>query len=210
MVRRDHKAVFMGSAHVFPGGAVDEVDSGPLARKAISWSGASEEFCWRAAALRELFEEAGVLVGADAAIGRHLEGNDFYEAVVASGQQLDADALEYIGNWVTPIGPPRRFDARFFVAAATGEAVTDDREVFDAVWVKPTKALASADRGDWQLEFPTRTILQLLADHSTTVELMIAAAAVEVTRIAPRMTVADDGSVGFLLPGDPGFDEAPA
>jgi 8-oxo-dGTP pyrophosphatase MutT (NUDIX family) len=210
MVRRSHKAVFMGSAHVFPGGAVDEVDSSPLAREAVAWSGVPEEFCWRAAALRELFEEAGVLVGADEAIDQQLEGAEFYEAVVASGQQLDADALEYIGNWVTPLGPPRRFDARFFVAAAAGDPVTDDREVFDAVWVKPTEALKAADRGDWQLEFPTRVMLEMLASHANTVDLMAAAAAVEVIRMAPRVEVSSDGSFRVLLPGDPGFEEAPA
>jgi 8-oxo-dGTP pyrophosphatase MutT (NUDIX family) len=210
MVRRSHKAIFMGSAHVFPGGAVDEIDSSPLAREAIAWSGAPEEFGWRAAALRELFEEAGVLVGADAAIDQRLEGAEFYEAVVASGQQLDADALEYIGNWVTPLGPPRRFDARFFVAAAAGDPVTDDREVFDAVWVRPIEALAAADRGDWRLEFPTRATLTMLANHPNTVDLMAAAATIEVTRIAPRVDVSADGSFRILLPGDPGFDEAPA
>ena len=94
MVRRSHKAVFMGSAHVFPGGAVDEIDSSPLARESIVWSGAPEEFRWRAAALRELFEEAGVLVGADTEIDQQCEGVEFYEAVKASGQRLDADALE--------------------------------------------------------------------------------------------------------------------
>ena len=209
MVRRSHKAVFMGSAHVFPGGAVDEIDNSPLARESIVWSGAPEEFRWRAAALRELFEEAGVLVGSDAEIDQQCEGVEFYEAVKASGQRLDADALEYIGNWVTPRGAPRRFNARFFVVAAAGDPVTDDREVFDAVWVQPIEALAAADRGDWLVEMPTRAILEMLSSHATTVDLMTAAAALEVVQIAPRMKVTDDGSVSFLIPGDPGYDEVP-
>ena len=208
MVRRDRKAVFMSGARVFPGGAVDEMDDSDLARDAVTWSGDPEEFPWRAAALRELFEEAGVLVGPRSGIDQTLDGTDFYEALVASGERLDADALEYIGNWVTPLGPPRRFDARFFVVAASGDPITDDREVFDAVWVRPGDALQAADRGEWQLEFPTRRTLEMLLDHATAADLMVAAAAIEVERIAPRIGTAEDGTIEILLPGDPGFDEA--
>ncbi len=210
MVRRDHKAVFMSGAHVFPGGAVDDIDDSPLARTAVAWSGDPDEFSWRAAALRELFEEAGVLVGSGAEMDQRLEGSDLYEALVASGERLDADALEYFGNWVTPLGPPRRFDARFFVAAATGDPVTDDREVFEAVWVRAGDALDAADRGEWQLEFPTRTTLEMFAGYTTAAEVMAVAASTEVVRIAPRIAQSADGSINILLPGDPGFDEAPA
>jgi 8-oxo-dGTP pyrophosphatase MutT (NUDIX family) len=210
MVRRNRKAVFMSGAHVFPGGAVDDVDDSHLARRAVTWSGDPEEFPWRAAALRELFEEAGVLVGPRSDIDQALEGADLYETLVASGERLDADALEYVGNWVTPLGPSRRFDTRFFVAAASGDPVTDDCEVFDAVWIRPGAALQAADRGEWQLEFPTRHTLAMFLDHATAAELMGAASAIDVERIAPRMVTAEDGTIEFLLPGDLGFDEAPA
>ena len=209
MVRRDHKAVFMSGAHVFPGGAVDDVDDSPLARSAVAWSGAPDEFQWRAAALRELFEEAGVLVGPQTEMDQDLEGSDLYEALAAAGERLDADALEYVGNWVTPLGQPRRFDARFYVVAATGDPVTDDREVFEAVWVRPIDALEAADRGEWSLEMPTRTTVEMFTGFATAAELMAVAATVEVERIAPRMATAEDGSVKLLLPGDPGYDEAP-
>jgi 8-oxo-dGTP pyrophosphatase MutT (NUDIX family) len=210
MVRRNRKAVFMSGAHVFPGGAVDEVDGSHLARDAVTWSGDPEEFPWRAAALRELFEEAGVLVGPRSDVDQALEGAGLFEALVAAGERLDADALEYVANWVTPLGPPRRFDTRFFVAAASGNPVTDDREVFDAVWVRPGAALEAADRGEWQLEFPTRHTLAMFLDHATAAELMVAAAAIDVERIAPRIATAEDGAIKILLPGDPGFDEAMA
>ncbi|MEE8497607.1 MAG: NUDIX domain-containing protein [Acidimicrobiia bacterium] len=210
MVRRNRKAVFMSGAHVFPGGAVDEIDGSHLARDAVAWSGDPEEFSWRAAALRELFEEAGVLVGPRSDFDQALAGADLYEALVASGELLDADALEYVANWVTPLGPPRRFDTRFFVAAASGDPVTDDREVFDAVWVRPGAALEAAERGEWQLEFPTRSTLETFLGHATTAELMLAAAAIDVERIAPRIATAEDGTIKILLPGDPGFGEAMA
>jgi len=210
MVRRDHKAVFMSGSYVFPGGAVDDTDDSPLARTAVTWSGAADEFPWRAAALRELFEEAGVLVGPQTEIDQRLEGAEFYEALVAAGERLDADALEYVGNWVTPPGPPRRFDARFFLVAGSGDPVTDDREVFDAVWVRPIDALEAADRGEMQLEFPTRKTLEMFSDVATTAELMAVAASIEVKRIGPRIGRAEDGSIVLLVPGDDGYDEAPA
>lgn len=210
MVRRTDKAVFMNGAHVFPGGAVDDVDDSDLARAAVAWSGDPQEFSWRAAALRELFEEAGILVGTDIALDRDLEGSVLYRALVDAGARLDADPLEYIANWVTPLGPPRRFDARFFVTPASADAVTDDREVFDAVWVRPVDALAASDAGEWHLEVPTRTTLGGLSGHGDVRSLMAAAASTDVVRVAPRIGEADDGTPVILLPGDDGFDEAPS
>ena len=210
MVRRDHKAVFMSSARVFPGGALDEIDDSALARAAVAWSGAPDEFRWRAAALRELFEEAGVLVGPEVEVDQGLEGAELYEALVAAGEHLDADALEYIGNWVTPLGPPRRFNARFFMAAAAADPVTDDREVFDATWLRPEDALSASDRGEWQLEFPTRKTLEMFCGFETTDELMEVAASLEVTKVSPRIARTEAGSIVLLVPGDTGYDEATA
>lgn len=210
MVRRSDEAVFMRGAYVFPGGAVDDVDDGPLARAAVSWSGDPEEFRWRAAALRELFEEARVPIGVEGGIDSGEAGAGLYAALVESGRQLDANRLEYVGNWVTPLGPPRRFDARFFVAVADGDPVTDDREVFDAAWVRPADAIGAADRGDWRVEVPTRSTLSYLSAYQTTEELMSASAARQVERIAPRIDTADDGSIRVLLPGDDGFEQATA
>ena len=209
MVRRDHKAVFMSGSYVFPGGALDDIDDSPLARMAVSWSGDPDEFPWRASALRELFEEAGVLLGPRSELDQDLEGADLYEALVVTGERLDADALEYVGNWVTPRGGARRFDARFFMAAATADPVTDNREVFDAIWVRPIDALETADRGEMQLEFPTRKTLERFSGFATTAELMAAAVSVEVVRIGPRIGTAEDGSIVLLVPGDDGYDEAP-
>lgn len=209
MVRRNRDAVFLGGAHVFPGGAVDEIDSGELARRVVTWSGDPDEFSWRAAAVRELAEEAGVLVGPDVdPSGR--EGEDLYRWLADNEIVLDADALVYVSNWVTPVGPPRRFDARFYVVAATGRVSTDDREVFDAVWVRPEEALERSDTGDWFLEFPTRMTVAAFVGHPTASSFLAQARAMKVERIAPRIGFGSDGSRVILLEGDPGFDEAPA
>lgn len=210
MVRRNRDAVFLGGAHVFPGGAVDEVDHGELARAAVGWSGDEEEFAWRAAAVRELAEEAGVCVGPDFDPPGGAEGAALYEAIVAAGERLDADALEYVSNWVTPVGPPRRFDTRFYVVQDTGRVVTDDREVFDAVWVRPEDALARSDSGEWFLEFPTRMTLASFVGHDTAASFVAQARAMPVTRVAPRIGLGSDGSRVILMEGDPGFEDAPA
>jgi 8-oxo-dGTP pyrophosphatase MutT (NUDIX family) len=211
MVRRNRDAVFMGGARVFPGGGVDTGDDSHEARAAVRWSGDPEEFPWRAAALRELFEEAGVLLGTDGVhLDPELRGVDVYRAVADRGALMDADALEYFANWVTPLGPPRRYDARFYVAAASPEVVTDDSEVFDAEWVAPAEALRRAVSGEWFVEFPTRRTLEDMAGHASIADLIDAAARVEVERIAPRIAGGPDGSHRILLPGDDGYDEAPA
>jgi 8-oxo-dGTP pyrophosphatase MutT (NUDIX family) len=209
MVRRNRDAVFLGGAHVFPGGSIDPVDHSDLARKAVTWTGDEAEFPWRAAAVRELAEEAGICVGAEVdPAGR--EGADLYEHVIASGWRLDADALQYISNWVTPVGPPRRFDTRFYVVSATGQVVTDDREVFDATWIRPEDALARSDDGDWYLEFPTRMTLGAFVGHDSAASFLRQAHAMPVRRVAPRLGVGSDGSRRILLEGDPGFEDAPA
>lgn len=209
MVRRNRDAVFLGGAHVFPGGAIEDIDGSDLARRAVQWSGPDEEFPWRAAALRELAEEAGVCVGPDLVPGG-AEGADLYRLLVEAGEQLDADSLEYVSNWVTPVGPPRRFDTRFYAVQASGRVVTDDREVFDAVWVRPEEALANAESDAWFLEFPTRMTLASFVGHPDAGSLIAQARAMDVRRVAPRIGVASDGSPRILLEGDPGFEDAPA
>lgn len=209
MVRRNRDAVFLGGAHVFPGGAVDDIDHGDLARSVVRWTGADDEFPWRAAAVRELAEEAGVCVGPDLDPDG-LEGAALYEMLAEVDEMLDADALVYVSNWVTPVGPPRRFDTRFYVVEATGRIVTDDREVFEAEWVRPEDALTRSDAGDWFLEFPTRMTLAAFTGHSDAASFVAQARAMPVRRVAPRIGMASDGTRRILLEGDPGFEDAPA
>lgn len=210
MVRRHRAAIFMAGARVFPGGAVDEIDSSEAAHRAVRWTGDREEFGWRAAAVRELAEEAGIALGADSRLIGGKSGESLYEAVAAAGAMLDADSLTYVSNWVTPMGPPRRFDARFFVTAASGDANADEREVFDARWIEPREALLKAAEGSWILEPPTRWHLEKFAGCRSAADAVALAGAMPIERIAPR--IAGDSQRGFivLLPGDPGFEDAPA
>ncbi len=210
-VRRGGSAPFMGNARVFPGGALSDIDDGPLIREVVSWSGADEELPWRSAALRELAEEAGLLLGADAdapVTGTDLELiTDLY----ARHLRLDADRLVYLSNWVTPKGLPRRYDTRFYVAGvpASTEAAADYQEVFDAAWTSAAAALEMADDERWIVEFPTRCHLELLAGfHEVQDVLNYAQAQDPVPRVEPRLLVGEDGSWRVLLPGEPGYEEA--
>jgi 8-oxo-dGTP pyrophosphatase MutT (NUDIX family) len=210
MVRRGGGAPFMGNARVFPGGTVGDGDRGRSAAAAVRWSGPPDELPWRAAALRELAEEAGVLL-TDPPGAEPESDPDLFAAVLRAGAVLDADRLVYLSNWVTPKGPPRRYDTRFYLAMADdgAGALADDHEVFDARWVSPAEALALGDSGEWEVELPTRRHLELLADfHSAQAVLDYAVEQGSVARIEPRVLVAHDGSWKVVLPGDPGYEEA--
>ncbi len=198
----------MGGARVFPGGAVDPIDSGPRAAAAVRWSGDPTELPWRAAALRELVEEVGIVIGAglSALVGR--SGADIYAAVPDGS--LDADRLQYWSNWVTPRGLPKRFDTRFYVVEVGTEAVarSDRLEVYDPVWVTPRAALGAADSGEWIVEAPTRAHLEMLALADDLDGALAAAERAIPVRIEPRLVVDAAGSWSVLMPGDPGYDEA--
>ena len=181
------------------------------------------------AGIREAFEEAGVLLayGAD---GRIVDWTDpdvaarfeahrksvdagerrFVDICVDEGLQLAVDTMHYFSHWITPVGPPRRFDTRFFVAKAP-EGHTylhDERETIDNQWVRPNDAVAQQERGEVDMIFPTLRTLSDIGRFDTTDELLAAAAAIEdVPTMLPR-AVSDHEGVRILLPGDPGYDDA--
>ena len=204
MVRRSRSATFMGNARVFPGGVVEPADDSETARAVVRWSGPEEEFAWRAAALRELAEEAGIVVGqpGSSAVGPDDPAPVVYEQARRAGIVFDADRLVYLANWVTPAGLPRRYDTRFYVTIVGGETVpvADDREVFDPVWVAPAEAIARGDAGEWDVEFPTRVVLWMI-DGCDGPDAVVAAAtsARRIERIEPVLDMGDNGA-RVLLP----------
>ena len=232
MLRRTLAAEFMGGAYVFPGGALDDGDRAPelLGRcHGRDDSTASTQLGLHAggmrfwvAAIREAFEEAGVLLARSAATGDLVDFDEpgvaarlevarrkvgrgdrpFVEVVVEEKLLLDTGALHLFSHWITPPGAPRRYDTWFFVAAAPeGHAyLHDDSETVASVWIRPADALAGAERGDLEIIFPTMRNLEQLARFVTARELLDAVSASE-----PRV-VADAGGARILLPGDPGYE----
>ena len=238
MVKRNINSDFVGGAYVFPGGGVDLNDSGPEAEarcmgrseaEADAILGVSQGgLAYWVAVLRELFEEAGILL-ATTADGSPLElvgdtaarfvghrsainarERRFLDVVVEEDLTLDVGGLHYFAHWITPEGAPRRYDTRFFVATAPlhQTAAHDDSEVVADEWVTPNDALRRHREGDIELIFPTIRNLQAIARFETVQELIDAAeAAASVPAILPRITVSDRG-VRILLPGDAGYDDA--
>jgi 8-oxo-dGTP pyrophosphatase MutT (NUDIX family) len=189
MLRRSARSRFVPDAYVFPGGAVDAADRALAASAGVrGWAGpAAPELA--VAALREMFEEAGILlaVARDGAASRidaptlaalrtELNGGASLAAILdRHGLALDAGALTYYSNWVTPVTEPIRFDAHFFIARAPEDqiAAADAVEVHDGVWIAPAEALARADRGEMTIIFPTRKHLERLAAQPD-IEAMLA------------------------------------
>ena len=200
MVQRPHTSRFMPSVWVFPGGAVDEADANPPG----VMRGLDD---WRVAAVREMIEETGLWLEADAVVERG-PTEEVFAMAADHGRTFDADTLVYFANWVTPEVFPLRFDTRFFIALAddsvTGQV--DGDELVDLAWVHPSDALARENDRTWDVAFPTRKTLELLASGPTASALVDRLRSLEsVPAVQPRLLVAD-GSARIVLPDEPEFD----
>jgi len=205
MVRRPFTAGFMPGVWVFPGGAVDadDADAPP------SFGGNRPGSDWRVAALRELIEETGLWLTMNGTESAPLT-EDAFGAVESSEFTLDPEALIYFSNWITPAVFPIRFDTRFFLAEvdADAEASVDGCELIDLDWVSPREALAREEREEWEIAFPTRKTLHVLASEHTASALVDRLRAIgSVPPLEPRLLVGED-SAEILMPDDEGFDEA--
>jgi 8-oxo-dGTP pyrophosphatase MutT (NUDIX family) len=239
LVRRTLDAAFIGGAYVFPGGAVDpgdrevgleEVCEGRTdAQASVLLDLESGGLAFWVAAVRECFEEAGVLLAyrrpgelvsmddpaVAARFARYRGDLDagrlrLVDVCRQEGLRLAVDRLHYWARWITPEGPPRRFDTRFFVARAPAGQVPlhDDRETIDNLWASPAGALAQHRAGGLDLIVPTIKNLEAISQRSCVADLLEAAAArEEVPAIQPRV-VADGDGIRVVLPGDPDYERA--
>jgi len=234
MLRRNLDSVWIAGASVFPGGAVDADDRHPRwearcagwddARATAALARPAGGLGFLVAAVRETFEEAGVLLARDpdglAADGRHdhliaaraalnAGDHDFDTLVLDHDLVLATDELLPVSHWVTPPGGPRRYDTWFFVAAAPeGEYLHDDTELIASAWVRPVDALAAGGRGEVDLIFPTRKNLELLARFDTAAALLDAVRGATVPDASGALAlVADDGGQRIVLPGDTVLDD---
>ena len=211
MLRRTSAAVFAGGMYVFPGGKVDPAD------------GDGDE-AYVVAAIRECYEEAGVLL-ADDADGRPVDDGhpalthrdavydgtvDMRALAATNGLSLRTGDLPWVAHWITPKGETaRRFDTRFFAAACpTGQTSHhDDNETVASMWVRPVDALARGQAGELILMPPTIANLQFLAAHPTVATAMDAARTVGTPPcILPKIRQVDGRIVGVAMPGDPDYD----
>lgn len=236
MLRRSAKSAFAPDAYVFPGGTIDPQDEQPAARRRTF--GADETWLrsqfrsadWPAfpsrrdsvsveqarslvcAALRELFEEAGVLLACDAAGSevsatltqserRAVQNNDlqFAELLARENVFANARALTLFSQWITPPTEPRRYDTHFFLAlgSQTHAPLADTIETHDGVWITPGDALARAGNG-FRLVYPTIKHLERLAQFGDVDELLDFARSKPIYRVMPD----DTGERHFTMPAE--------
>lgn len=193
MLRRSSRSAFVPSAHVFPGGAVEPADA--------TWEDTDR---WRAAAVRECWEEVGVPLvitaggePVDAArlgVGRTVDAPTFVDALRSRGLRPDGARLRWLSRWVTPVGPVRRYATAFFVAPAPAGAVAaaDGTEATGILWITPAGALERFRAGSMEMITPTVRTLEALAPFPSVASLL---AALD----APGGLVAEDGGIRRAL-----------
>ncbi len=177
MIRRHEKSSFVPNAWVFPGGMVDPDDARGSALDTM-----------RVAAARELFEEAGIWLGAplrDAGAKRRalLAGQTTF-AAVAEESPVDLERLVWTSRWITPEGVSKRFDTYFFLAPADdGAAATvDDNEAVDVTWIAPSEAIEKLE-----IVFPTMKNLEAIAGFASAGELLDARRGATIPTTRPRL-----------------------
>ena len=238
MLRRNLNSDFVGGAFVFPGGGVDDADrdadmesvchgrtdADASKRLGVPSGGMAH---W-AAAIRECFEEAGLLLARHRSNGEMVDFTDpaieerflshrkaidtqqlsLIDMVRQEDLVLDVGNIHYFAHWITPEGPPRRYDTRFFVAAAPQGQVPlhDNRETVASQWVRPQDALDAGKRGEMTIIFPTMRNLERLATFQCAADLIEATRTLdEIVTVRPRMLAGEEG-IRLVIPGDSGFE----
>jgi 8-oxo-dGTP pyrophosphatase MutT (NUDIX family) len=232
LVRRGRSAGFVPGAYVFPGGRVDEDDAegdllervygltpeGADHRLSLPRESAPRAIAYYTAAVREAFEEVGILVGRlqdgssppSAAVDPSVEALQIelladdgrFPAILDQlGAEMDLGAMEYIAHWITPEVEPRRYDTRFFAARVPPgtEVRLNEQEMTDARWTTPEAALEANRRGDLPMIFPTLKTLVSLSGYPEVDALFDDARRRPVPTIMPRLVRTPRG-VGIEVP----------
>ncbi|AAK24293.1 NUDIX hydrolase [Caulobacter vibrioides] len=217
MVKRHHQIDFAAGALVFPGGKSHQGDSDPRWRDlAIGFDVTDQDgAALRIAALREAYEEAGILLARDrdgafyageaakdirAAVAEDKVA--FIDVIEDLGLKLDLAALTVFARWITPKLMPKRFDTWFYVAHAplAQQAICDGHEAVDAEWIAPARALELAASGERKVIFPTRMNLQLLAESQDPSDAVSRSTSRPLVTVEPWV----DGAV-LRIPEDAGY-----
>jgi 8-oxo-dGTP pyrophosphatase MutT (NUDIX family) len=247
MLRRNLAAEFSAGAFVFPGGSVDAEDRGPAAAALCRGRTDAEAsavlgvdsggLAFWVAAVRECFEEAGVMLAGtpddtspdgyspldtrDPGVARRLAAhrralNGGRAGLVQVCEQenlvLAADNVHYVSHWITPELSPRRYDTRFFITAAPPGQVAehDSGETIATVWVRPQAALAASAGDEVDLLPPTMANLRNIESFRSTDEVMAWARQVTGVPTVLPVVIIEDGHLLILRPGDSGYEQAAA
>lgn len=202
LLQRPLSSRFAAGAHVFPGGTIDADDGTPDLLSRFEGTPVEEPEAL-IAALREAFEETGLLPGAGSLdVGlterlleerqRLLSGQiSFGSLLKRHGISLDASGTEYFARWITPVQLSRRYDTRFFLARHPGGEPVLTREHTTSQWLPPDEALRRFAAGRLPMLFPTRWTLELLSRFSGLDEALAAFRARRVRPILAELVVVD-------------------
>jgi 8-oxo-dGTP pyrophosphatase MutT (NUDIX family) len=228
MVVRHHAIDFASGALVFPGGRVEETDH-ELADRPPDCPNpdrlTTEDLAFRVAAIRETFEECGVLFARprgsadliDAETLKRLEdqhraalnaGSIGFDSMLESEDLLPApDLLVHFAHWITPSAQPKRYDTQFFLAEAPAAhlAVHDGWEAVESIWITPAQALADTEAGKYKLVFATAKNLEKLGQSRTVREAMTTARAAKVVTVQPKGTKLEGGKRLLRIPVEAGY-----
>jgi 8-oxo-dGTP pyrophosphatase MutT (NUDIX family) len=235
LLQRHPDSRFSPGAFAFPGGRVETADAAPGVEARCSGLGRAEAarqmpdvqpgeraIGFWVAALREAFEEAGVLLayGPDGRLvssraldavrahrARCREDSSVFARLLSDFDlRLATDRVAYWAHWITPEERPVRYDTRFLVAAAGPTQIPepDGLEVVGARWIAADDALTRHRARELVLPLPTQQILASLAEHRDVSDLLAAARGREVRSVRPRI-VRDASGERILLPDDPGW-----
>ncbi|HEY0671421.1 MAG TPA: NUDIX domain-containing protein [Longimicrobiales bacterium] len=218
LLKRHRASGFVPGAYVFPGGRTDEAD----AERALLEHATDLRDCdvpehYWFAAVREVFEETGVLLARDergawvpdTSREPRLEqlrltlmddGATLLDVVQACQCRIDFGDVVYFAHWITPIPEPRRYDTRFFAARLPeGRMVRPDpREMTDALWLTPKDALTRFAAGRLPMVFPTVRTLEQLAEYRSVAEALEALRSRDVEPVMPRLVRTESG-VGIVI-----------
>ena len=178
--QRNPEARFMPGVWVFPGGAIDDADFGAEGDDELD----ADESAHRVCAVREVAEEVGI--------------------------EVEPADLRPWSRWITPEQVSIRFDTRFYLALAPAHSALkpDGGETVDARWFAPQEALDLHSSGEIKLVFPTIKHLESLLPYDTAEEALAAVTGLPPVPVMPRV-VGEGDDLRILLPGEPGFDDAP-
>lgn len=235
MMERHANTVFAGGMWVFPGGSVD-ADDDSSEYQAISIHRTDEEasrlmgletggLAFYVAAIRESFEEAGILLAIHKESGSQLDlskqataerfesyrdevndgSRDFLEVVKTENLLLDVAQMHYVAHWITPQGPPRRFSARFFVTRMpVGQTpLHDNRETVHAEWLSPHTILDRVDKEEMVLMSPTLRMIKSLALFESAHDVIESA---EANQSDQRARVVE-ATREIVMPGEAGYEQ---
>src|SRR5215210_63924 len=228
MMVRHYEIDFNSGALVFPGGSVDKGDQEIIAMPELYSGGEGLDaaaLSFRIAAIRETFEESGILLARpkgsktliDPKLASEIEAlsraelcenkTTFLKVLAENGLMLALDELVPYAHCITPEGMPKRFDTWFFLAAAPPEqaGAHDGKESTDSIWVSPREALAGGESGRFKLPFPTTRNLIKLGKHPNVQAALEDSRGRSIVTVTPVMTKLNGGRQ-LRIPREAGYD----